>query len=228
MGRQQQRRRQQQRQKKQEQRQPVQKPTGGIGRWGILGGAAVIILVIIALVFAAMHQNSAANTALTPTPIPTKQSLAAPVDGIQCGQSEQLAYHIHQHITLIDHGKTIPLPSSIGMPGGEQNATCFYWIHVHAFTPDIIHVESPIKKTFTLGNFFDIWKATASSASPSGDAYVKNLTAAAGKGQVTAFANGKRWTAGYRSIPLREHETITIEIGKPVVPPRPYTNWGNL
>lgn len=111
-------------------------------------------------------------------------------------------------------------------PGGAKSPLCFYWIHVHPFTPNIIHVESPIHKTFTLGNFFDIWKATNSDASPPGDTYLRNLDAAGIN--VTAFVNGKRWTAGYRSIPLQEHEVITIEIDKPVVPPRPFTAWTGL
>ncbi len=33
---------------------------------------------------------------------------------------------------------------------------CFYWLHTH--TEDgIIHIESPVQRTFTLGHFFAIW-----------------------------------------------------------------------
>jgi hypothetical protein len=141
---------------------------------------------------------------------------------------EQLAYHIHQHLTLYENGKQVQVPSEIGIPGGENNPTCFYWIHVHASTPDIIHVESPIHKTFALGTFFDIWKATRTSANPPGDGYVLRLQAAAAKGQVHAFLNGKSWHGSYRSIPLKEHAVITVEIGTPVVAPKPFTGWNGL
>jgi hypothetical protein len=34
---------------------------------------------------------------------------------------------------------------------------CIYWLHTHDET-GIIHIESPIKKDFILGQFFDLWK----------------------------------------------------------------------
>jgi hypothetical protein len=34
---------------------------------------------------------------------------------------------------------------------------CVYWLHTHDEN-GIIHIESPIKKDFTPGQFFDLWK----------------------------------------------------------------------
>jgi hypothetical protein len=229
MGRQQQRKRQQRRQQaRQQARKQARRPNAGRGRTGwIAAGVVLLLLIVGGLAYAATRGKSqASGTTPSPTTTSTAASLAPTVDGIQCGQMEALAYHIHQHIALYDHGKAVPLPYGIGMPGGAASPLCFYWIHVHPQTPNIIHVESPIQKTFTLGDFFDIWKATKSAATPPGDAYVKHLQAAGNS--VTAFVDGKRWTRGYRSIPLKEHEVITIEIGKPVVPPRPFTAWNGL
>lgn len=231
MGRQQQRRRQERR-ARQRQQTPAGKsgrsrpaPSGRrpIGPWSIAAGIGVFLLAAAALVYASKQGTSPAAT-----PTPLAQTVAKSVDGIQCGTMEQLAYHIHQHLTLYDHGKRVAVPSEIGIPGGELNATCYYWIHVHASTPGIIHVESAIRKTFHLGNFLDIWEATKSDANPSGDAYVKRLRAAAAQGQAHAFYNGKPWHGSYRSIPLTSHAVITVEIGGPVVPPRPFTNWQGL
>jgi hypothetical protein len=182
----------------------------------------VILLAIVGVGYAATHHGATP----TPTAIPTTQSLAPTVDGIQCNAGEMLAYHIHQHLTMYDHGKQVTLPSSIGIPGGEQAATCLYWLHVHALYPGIIHVESPTTRTYTLGQFFDIWNATKNDAIPKGDAYVLKLEQAAKRGQVTVFVGKRRWKGSYRSVPLRSHESITIEIGKPVVPPKVFTNWG--
>jgi hypothetical protein len=125
---------------------------------------------------------------------------------------EQLVYHIHQHLTLYDHGKAVTVPWGIGMPGGEMAARCFYWIHVHDLDPGMIHVESPNYHLFHLGNFFDIWKATASDAVPAGDAFGKMLAA-------------KPWHGSYRTVPLTDHAVITLEIGKPVIPPAPFAGW---
>jgi hypothetical protein len=74
----------------------------------------------------------------------------------------------------------------------------------------------------------DVWHATRAWAIPPGDSFVSKLAAANRTGEVTAFYNGKRWRLDYRSIPLKDHAVITIEIGKPVVPPQPFTNWNGL
>ena len=76
-----------------------------------------------------------------------------PIDGIRCDQMEGAVLHIHQHLAIRDHGKPVGVPDDVGRP---LIAQCFYWIHTH--TPDgIIHIESPNFKSFTLGNFFDVW-----------------------------------------------------------------------
>jgi hypothetical protein len=241
MGRQQQRRRQQRRQQAREQSSsgatPARRRTEPPRRrkssipWGMITGVGILLLVAAGLVYAYVNQPKAA--AGPPTPIPTAgpgtiQSLAPVIDGVACPATEALVYHIHQYVRLYDHGKQVQLPYSIGMPGGEASARCFYWIHVHQAYPNVIHVESPIRKTFTFGNFLDIWKATKSDTTPPGDSYVLKLEAAAAKGQVTTYVNGKPWTKGYRAIPLKSHAVITVEIGKPVVPPRPFTAWNGL
>jgi hypothetical protein len=184
----------------------------------MVAGFGVLVLVVGGLIYGATHQASNAPTP-TLTPLPT----AKPIDSIQCLGNEQLVYHIHQHLELYDHGKSVAVPALIGIPNNGVEASCYFWIHVHPGNPTgIIHVESPIKKTFTLGNFFDIWKKTSSSTYPRNSTFPQHLQAAK---QVTAFYNGKRWTRGYRSIPLTEHANIAVEIGTPVVQPKPFNDW---
>jgi hypothetical protein len=157
--------------------------------------------------------------------------LSAAVDGVSCDVSEQLAYHIHQYIELYDNGQRVHLPAEIGIPvtqrGNEFSAPCYYWLHVHSGEPDIIHLESPTQKTYTFGQFLDIWKKTASTANPPGDAFLVKLEKTP-PADVHVYVNQKPWNLGYRTIPLKEHTVITVETGKPVVPPTPYTKWGNL
>ncbi len=204
-------------------RTPARGGGGGLGKWTIGLGIAVVALVVGGIAFAATHQSSNSPTATI-----GPEDLAPVVDGVHCNAGESLVYHIHQHLALYDHGRQVTLPNSIGIPGSESNPTCLYWIHVHALDPGIIHVESPRAKSYTLGNFFDIWKATKNSTVPPGDSFVQKLEAADAKGQVTVFVNGKRWTRDYRVVPLQSQKVITVEIGKPVVPPKPFTNWGQL
>jgi hypothetical protein len=138
------------------------------------------------------------------------------IDGvIQCAPLEQLAYHIHVHLQVYADGRPRALPAAIGLLGPEYENTpygrfygaqqCYYWLHTHA-SDGIIHVESPTKRIYTLGIFFDEWRQPLSSDQ-----------VASVHGKVTAFLNGKRWTASPRDIPLQPHFQIQLDVGKPAV-----------
>jgi hypothetical protein len=191
----------------------------GLGRGTIIAGILTILVAAGGLFWASTHQTSGG-------PTPTAVSLAPAIDGIKCLGREQLVYHIHQRIDLYDQGKRMPIPALIGIPNDGKTPTCYYWIHVHQLD-DIIHVESPTAKTYTLGDFFDVWNGTKNSTVPRGYSFLTHLEAAS-PSQITVFYNGKRWKSGYRSVPLTEHALITVEIGKPVIPPRPAPNWKKL
>jgi hypothetical protein len=148
----------------------------------------------------------------------TTQGGGATVDGIQCAPVEQLAYHIHSHLQVYVNGQPRALPAAIGMlgPVAQQTAygpfygaqQCIYWLHTHA-SDGVIHIESPTKRIYTLGNFFDEWHQ------PLGRTQV-----ASAKGKVSAFLNGKPWKQDPRKIPLLPHASIQLDIGSPTVPPK--------
>jgi hypothetical protein len=156
-------------------------------------------------------------------PIEQGSSLAPPsttqtgtVDGIKCGATEQLAYHIHAHLLVYVNGQPRALPGGVGIPGSQVVSTaegpvaaggqCIYWLHTHA--PDgIIHVESPTRRIYTLGQFFDEWHQPLSAHQVAG-----------AKGTVSAVVNGKAWSKDPRDIPLLPHEVIQLSVGQPVVP----------
>ena len=77
---------------------------------------------------------------------------ALTIDGIQCNAFEQLLFHIHAHLDIIINGQYFLVPAQIGIITDK----CFYLLHTHDVT-GIIHIESPINRDFTLGQFFDIW-----------------------------------------------------------------------
>jgi hypothetical protein len=141
------------------------------------------------------------------------------VDGIQCGATEQLAYHIHARLATYVNGQPESLPAGIGIPGAlvQQSplgpvvgqGQCFYWLHTHT-TDGVIHIESPTSRIYTLGNFFDVWRQPlgATQVGPN-------------RGKVTAFVNGKPWTKDPRSIPLDPHNVIQLDVGSPAVPFQP-------
>ena len=143
------------------------------------------------------------------------------VDGIGCSSSEQTLFHIHTHLTIFVNGSPRQVPAGIGIPGAKaQNTaqgpfigsgTCFYWLHTHA-ADGIVHIESPVQRTYTLGNFFDEW------GQPLGPGQV-----GPDKGHVTAIYNGHLYEGNPRDIPLTKHAQIQLEVGTPRVAPETVT-----
>ena len=140
-------------------------------------------------------------------------------DGIRCATREQALIHIHAHLAIFAAGQTRQVPYGIGIQDAvvQQTAdgpfvtqgSCFYWLHSH--TDDgVIHVESPVQRTFTLGDYFDIWGQPLSSS-----------RVAADSGPVVAYVDGQRYAGDLRSIPLAAHAVIQLDAGGDV-PPAPY------
>ena len=147
----------------------------------------------------------------------------ATVDGIQCKPVEQLVYHIHAHLAVFDDGRLYALPSGVGIPGSqvEQSSQygpvavggqCYFWLHTHT-SDGVIHIESPLRGIFTLGDFFDVWRQPLTGQRIAGL-----------HGKVSAFLNGKPWRKSPRAIPLLPHAVIQLEIGEPI-PPLLTVNW---
>jgi hypothetical protein len=150
-------------------------------------------------------------------PIPPAPALASSastatgqtVDGIQCLGNEQLLFHIHTHLTIFADGSARQVAAGVGIPG-----SCLYWLHTHQ--PDgIIHIEAPVQRTFTLGNFFDIWGQQLSSDQ-----------VGPAKGKVTAFYNGALYQGNPRDIPLGRYAQIQLDVGSPLVAPEHITFTG--
>jgi hypothetical protein len=161
-----------------------------------------------------------------PTLAPANTTVAGKtIDGISCRKqaNETVKYHVHVHVEIFVDGTMMRLPAGIGITNPqitEKYATgtfydvggfdCLYWLHTHV-ADGIIHVESPAKQAFTLGEFFDIWNQ------PLG----RNQVGPA-KGSVVVFENGKELTGDPRSTPLLAQGEIQIDVGTPVVPFRPF------
>lgn len=158
-------------------------------------------------------------------PIPDTTQLAAPsaatpqvpVDGIRCLGSEQLLFHIHAHLTAYVNGVARRLPGGVRIVNPQVSQTpvgayvgagdCFYWLHTHA-ADGIIHIESPVKQAFTVGDFFDVWgqRLSGRQVGPA-------------PGAVTAIYNGRVYRGSPRDIPLAAHAQIQLEVGRPLVSP---------
>jgi hypothetical protein len=204
---------------------------------GVPAAIAVAAAVTVVAVLAARTHGtstSAANSAMAASERTGASGLnglvlagldsAAPgstVHGIQCNSGEQTVYHIHAHLAVFVNGAQRTVPYGIGIPGGTAapeaaggpyvgSGKCFYWLHSHDQS-GVIHIESPVRKLYTLGDYFAIWGQPLAGGQ-----------VGPAKGTLTAYVNGTRYTGDPRSITLNAHTLIQLDIGTNV-PPRSFT-----
>lgn len=155
-------------------------------------------------------------------PAPTSSS-GKTIDGVGCDAHEQVAYHVHTHLAVYVNGSLRPIPAGIGLAqpavaeetqdGPFYGATnCYYWLHVHA-QDGVIHIESPTNRTYTLGQFFAVWRQ------PLGSTQVGSV-----KGKLTVWVNGTRYSGNPAGVRLGSHEDVQIDVGTPLVSPKTI-NW---
>jgi len=150
----------------------------------IIVAAIVIPIVIIGVVAALL----------------IKPVSAQPIDGIECNINEFATYHVHAHLDVFIDGKPQQVPERIGI---MSSPSCFYWLHTHT-TDGIIHIEAPATKTFTLGQFIDIWNQTRHTA-PVFDGLASK--------PVAAYVNGTKVVGDYRDLPLQSRQEVAVVIG---------------
>jgi hypothetical protein len=149
----------------------------------------------------------------------------APVDGQTCRKisNETVKYHVHVEVEVFVKGVRERLPGGIGITRPyliEHTKAgpfldvgvydCLYWLHTHV-ADGVVHVEAPAKGSFTLGQFFDVWRQ------PFGPDQVGPA-----HGRVVVFQNGRRLSGDPRDTPLTPHSVIQIDVGKPVVAFHPF------
>lgn len=140
-----------------------------------------------------------------------------PVRGIEALGREMLQSHYHAHLSLFYEGEQVAIPAAIGIvdPGGARDGfvgsgRALYWLHTHDAS-GIIHVESPDRRRYTLGDFFAIW------GRPLGRSGAAGL-----EGKVRAYVNGSPYRGDPAAIVLKAHEEIALVVGEPAVSPPRY------
>ena len=70
---------------------------------------------------------------------------------LTCTTDMATKFHIHPELTIVINGENVLVPLNLGI-----KPTCMTSIHTHEEV-GVIHVEAPIQKDFTLGDFFAVW-----------------------------------------------------------------------
>ena len=140
-----------------------------------------------------------------------------PIDGIRCDPQEGVIEHIHVDLQLYERGRAVTVPPNVGIP---QSGSCLYWLHTHS-SDGFIHIESPVKRSFDLGEFFDIWGPELTWTRADGVAASRGHT-------LSIWVDGKSWHGkDPRTIVFRDRETIVIQSGPPFAKPAK-PDWSKL
>jgi hypothetical protein len=172
----------------------------------VVAVVALLVGLIITYVVYTQNQSQAAQIVNPQYP---------PVDTITCDQSEQLAFHIHVHLTMYINGQAVPLPAQIGI---AKDQSCLYWLHTHD-TTGVIHMEAPVNRSFILGNFLDEWSTQFPTLN-----YPPQLDQIGWQ----AYVGGKLYNGDFHKIPLQAHTIITLVYNSPNAAPDTTYNWGGL
>ena len=126
------------------------------------------------------------------------------IDGIKCDTSEHFNFHYHAHLDIVINGMSYVIPAGIGI----HPPHCIYWLHTHDIS-GIIHVESPDNRTFTLGEFFDIWKMKFNNTQ------LFEYKVGDDDKKLSVYVNGTLMDNQYRDVPIHNHDVIAIIYGNP-------------
>lgn len=157
----------------------------------LAGGMLVAIATLIAL--ATLHRSATHPAGASASQLPGLQTGPAPWTANTGGlaarlraiglpplsQMEASDLHTHQHLDLDVDGHRVQVPALVGIDPAAGLAP----LHVHD-TSGVIHVESPVVRTYTLGQFFAVWGVRFSPTCLGG--YCTNPTR-----QLRVYVNGQ-------------------------------------
>jgi hypothetical protein len=136
--------------------------------------------------------------------------------GVSALGAEGTVEHIHQHLDIFVNGKHVTVPALIGIYDSQYITE----LHTHD-TSGVMHVESPTKRNFTLGQFFGVWGVRLDENCIGG--YCKPKT------PWRVYVNGLNQPGNPADLVLKKHQEIAIVIGdkRPAQVPSTY-NFGGL
>lgn len=151
-----------------------------------------ITIVIIALIGLSMWWSPKAKQAK----IENQKEMSSRETALLCTTDMATQYHIHPELQILINGIAVPIPSGLGI-----QPACMTSIHTHS-ADGVIHVESPVAKDFTLGDFFAVWKKDFSK-----DKILNSSTTPTT--EIVVTVNGQKVDT-YENTILRDKDKIVI------------------
>ncbi|KMO73458.1 hypothetical protein [Mycolicibacterium chlorophenolicum] len=186
---------------------------------GVVAAAPIMVMLIITIMKSPGPRTSDAESAslqsppatiakgaenMPPWPAPADAKAAVAAAGLPMLGSEGSVEHIHTHLDVLVDGKPVPVPANLGVDSRRGRMSP---LHTHDDS-GVIHVESPVKRKFSLGEVFSEWQVSLSVNN------IGALRAADGK-VVRVFVNGTPQTGNPAAIMLGSRFEIAVIYGAP-------------
>jgi hypothetical protein len=195
--------------------------TGRVRSWWLAAAAVVAVALSVFVGVAVMKSihsqharaetrglnNAPATTAVgrdTPPPwaAPTDAAAAVRAPGLPMLRQEGNAIHIHAHLDVSVDGKSVAVPGGIGIGWSSQGISP---LHTHNAS-GVIHIESPVNRAYTLGEFFTEWDVGLATDNVGG------LRVGDGK-TLRVFVNGAQVTGNPAAVIINAHDEIAVVYG---------------
>lgn len=135
-------------------------------------------------------------------PAPADASVQAKAAGLPMLGQEGQVLHIHSHLDVFVNGTRVTVPADIGIDIPRQQISP---LHTHD-TSGVVHIESPVKKDFTLGEFMTEWNVPITKDS------LGTLKTGGGK-ELHVYVNGKQQSGDPAALTLHAHDEIAVVYG---------------
>jgi hypothetical protein len=122
---------------------------------------------------------------------------------------EGTVVHIHQHLDLYVEGHKVTVPAGIGI----DPAVGYAPLHTHD-PSGVIHVESPVVRGYTLGQFFAVWGVRFTPSCLGGDC-------AGGGRQLRVYVDGRPYRGDPTTLTLAYHQELVVAYGTAAQLPSP-------
>jgi hypothetical protein len=179
----------------------------------IAGGAVLVLITVSVLSFVAFQRIDGS----------LRSNNAPSANTVPCDLLEQTQVHYHAALQILNGESRVPIPTNLGRTG-----SCYYWLHMHTGEQGIIHVEAPDDRTFTLGDFFQVWSMWAGDKEFIDRTHVSTISLGSDQKllvYVDSGAGPQAYTGDPGAIVLKEREVITLEITPPALTPPPAFDW---
>jgi hypothetical protein len=124
------------------------------------------------------------------------------ISGITCDKVEHLVYHNHTKLVINIQNETLSIPAGIGIIPND----CIFWLHTHDDS-GIIHIESPVKTTFSLDQFLKVWNFFDNSS------FIENISKNDIVANVSMISENSPQSKSnnYKDIVLENNAIITLD-----------------